>query len=191
MGGRGAHAAFWRHLVDDLDLMLGRYMRSLLILSLAASVAYAIAFSIVGMPYGLLLAGVAGCLEFIPVAGPLAAAVFALAVAALTGFDHLLLLALFLAVYRLFQDYVLNPILMSGGVAVPPLLVLFGLLAGEEIGGIVGIFLAVPVLAIARIVVIGWRTKRACAGPLPERDADLPRSTGARRQRHFRRRDYE
>jgi predicted PurR-regulated permease PerM len=49
---------------------------------------------------------------------------------------------------------VLNPILMSGGVAVPPLLVLFGLLAGEEVGGIVGIFLAIPVLAIVRIVVI-------------------------------------
>jgi len=43
---------------------------------------------------------------------------------------------------------------MSGGVAVPPLLVLFGLLAGEELGGIVGIFLAIPVLAIVRIVTI-------------------------------------
>ena len=81
--------------------------------------------------------------------------------AALTGFDHLLLLALFFVVYRLFQDYVLNPILMSGGVAVPPLLVLFGLLAGEEIGGIVGIFLAIPVLAIVRIVVI--RSARSAA----------------------------
>jgi len=148
------HAPFWRHLVDDLDLMLGRYMRALLVLSLAATVAYAIAFSIVGMPFGLLLAVVAGCLEVIPVAGPLAAAVFAMVVAALTGFDHLWLLALFLVVYRLFQDYVLNPILMSGGVAVPPLLVLFGLLAGEELGGIVGIFLAIPVLAVARIVAI-------------------------------------
>jgi len=161
------HAPLWRHLIDDLDLMLGRYIRSLLILSLAATFAYAIAFGIVGLPYGLLLAVVAGCLEFIPVAGPLAAAVFAMIVAALTGFDHLWLLALFFVVYRLFQDYVLNPILMSGGVAVPPLLVLFGLLAGEEIGGIVGIFLAIPVLAIARIVVIRMaheaRVRRAAA----------------------------
>jgi predicted PurR-regulated permease PerM len=148
------HAPFWRHLIDDLDLMLGRYMRALLVLSLAATVAYAIAFSIVGMPFGLLLAVVAGCLEVIPVAGPLAAAVFAMVVAALTGFNHLWLLALFLVVYRLFQDYVLNPILMSGGVAVPPRLVLLGLLAGVELGGIVGIFLAIPVLAVVRIVAI-------------------------------------
>jgi predicted PurR-regulated permease PerM len=148
------HERFWRHLVDDLDIMLGRYMRSLVVLSLAATTAYAIAFSIAGLPFGLLLAVMAGCLEVIPVAGPLAAALFALIVAALTGFDHLLLLALFLAVYRLFQDYVLNPILMSGGVAVPPLLVLFGLLAGEELGGIVGIFLAIPVLAVVRIAAI-------------------------------------
>lgn len=148
------HARFWRHLVDDLDRMLGRYMRALMVLSLAATVAYGIAFTIVGLPFGLLLAVMAGCLEFIPVAGPLAAALFALVVAALTGFEHLLLLALFFVVYRLFQDYVLNPILMSGGVAVPPLLVLFGLLAGEELGGIGGIFLAIPVLAIARIAAI-------------------------------------
>ena len=148
------HVRFWRHLVDDLDRMLGRYMRALVILSLAATIAYGIAFRIVGLPFGLLLAVMAGCLEFIPVAGPLAAALFALIVAALTGFEHLLLLALFLVVYRVFQDYVLNPILMSGGVAVPPLLVLFGLLAGEELGGIVGIFLAIPVLAVARIAVI-------------------------------------
>ena len=43
----------------------------------------------------------------------------------------------------------LNPYLMSDGVEVPPLLVLFGLLAGEELGGVVGIFLSVPALAAA------------------------------------------
>ncbi|MEO7335953.1 MAG: AI-2E family transporter [Caldimonas sp.] len=146
------HAAFWKHLIDDLDSVLGRYMRALLILSLAAMVAYGIAFSIAGVPFGLLLAFIAGILEFIPVAGPLAACICVLVVAGLSGFDHLLLLAGFFVLYRLFQDYVLNPMLMSDGVAIPPVFVLFGLLAGEELGGIVGIFLSIPVLAIAKII---------------------------------------
>ena len=169
------HARFWTRLVDDLDVVLGRYMRALVFLSLAAMVSYGIAFSIAGVPYGLVLAVIAGVLEFIPVAGPLAAAVGVIVVAALSGFDHLLLLVGFFIVYRLFQDYVLSPTLMSGGVKLPPLLVLFGLVAGEELGGIAGIFLSVPVLAVGRKVVqrLAEETRRVAddTGATDRRDA--------------------
>ena len=67
----------------------------------------------------------------------------------------------------------LNPALMSGGVAVPPLLVLFGLLAGEEIGGVVGIFLSIPTLAAARIVVLRMREDMH-ARPMPKRGRIRP-----------------
>ncbi|WP_278501429.1 AI-2E family transporter, partial [Paraburkholderia fungorum] len=54
---------------------------------------------------------------------------------------------------RLFQDYVLNPYLMSEGVEVSPFLVIVGLLAGDQLGGVAGIFLAVPVIAMLKIVI--------------------------------------
>ncbi len=149
---QGGHGPMWRGIVDGLDVLLGRYIRSLLILSGATMVVYGTVFSIAGVPFALLLAALAGVLEFIPVVGPLAAAVACLLVAGLSGYDNLVFLIGFIAAYRLFQDYVLNPYLMSGGVEVPALLVLFGLLAGEEIGGIVGIFLSVPAIAVAKIV---------------------------------------
>ncbi len=149
---RGAHGPMWSGIVDGLDILLGRYIRSLLILSAATLVIYSIAFSIIRVPYALLLASLAAVLEFIPVIGPLAAVATCLGVATFSGYDHLLLLIGMIAVYRLFQDYVLNPYLMSDGVEVPPLLVLFGLLAGEEIGGVVGIFLSVPVIAATRVI---------------------------------------
>lgn len=166
--GRG-HGSMWHRIVDDLDTLLGRYIRALLILSLATFLSYSVFFSIAGVPYGVLLATAAGVLEFIPVIGPLAAAVACVVVAGLSGYEHLLILAGFIALYRVFQDYVLNPMLMSGGVAVPPLLVLFGLLAGEELGGVAGIFLSVPVLAAARIAVDRiaqeHRSRSASTGP--------------------------
>ena len=146
--------SMWRGFANDLDTLLGSYIRALLLLALATLVIYAIFLSVIGVPYGLLLATVAGVLEFIPVVGPVAAGVTIVLVAGLSGYSHLLLLIGFLVVYRLFQDYVLNPYLMSDGVSLPPLMVLFGLLAGEELGGIVGIFLSVPVLATARIAVL-------------------------------------
>lgn len=161
------HGSMWRHIVDDLDVLLGRYIRALLILSGATVVVYSIFFSVAGVPYGLLLAALAGVLEFIPVVGPLAAALACLVVAGLSGYDHLLLLVVFIGCYRLVQDYVVNPYLMSGGVEVPPLLVLFGLLAGEELGGVVGIFLSVPALAAAKIVVARI-AQEVRSGPEPE-----------------------
>ena len=60
----------------------------------------------------------------------------------------------FLIVYRLFQDYVLSPYLLSSGVELHPLLVLFGVLAGEQVAGIPGMFFSVPVIAALRIIVV-------------------------------------
>ncbi len=148
-----SHGRMWERIVDGLDVLLGRYIRSLLILSAATLLVYSIVFSVAGLPYALLLAALAAVLEFIPVIGPLGAAIVIILVSGLGGYDHLLLLIAFIAVYRLFQDYVLNPYLMSGGVEVPPLLILFGLLAGEEIGGVIGAFLSVPALAATKIIV--------------------------------------
>jgi predicted PurR-regulated permease PerM len=159
----GRRGSMWQRIVDDLDALLGRFIRALLILSLATFVAYSIFFSVAGVPYGVLLAVVAAVLEFIPVIGPLLAAIGCLLVAGLSGYAHLLVLAGFIGLYRLFQDYVLNPMLMSGGVALPPLLILFGLLAGEELAGVAGIFLSVPVLAAAKIVILRITQERRLA----------------------------
>ena len=170
------HGSMWRRIVDGLDVLLGRYIRSLLILSAATLTVYSIFLSVAGVQYALLLAALAAVLEFIPVIGPLGAALVCVVVAALTGYDNLLLVVGFIAVYRLFQDYVLNPYLMSGGVEVPPLLVLFGLLAGEELGGVVGIFLSVPALAAARIVTM--RVSEEVRAQRSERARAIPANAG-------------
>ena len=165
------HRLMWRGMVEGMDEVLGRYIRALLILSSVTLICYALFFSVLGVPYGLFLAAVGGVLEFIPVAGPAVAAIAALLVAGLSGYDHLLWLLGGVGAYRLLQDYVLNPYLMGGGVAVPALLVLLGLLAGEELGGIVGIFLSVPALAAAKVALtqIQGEWQRLAAAPAHDR----------------------
>lgn len=152
--GRQRHAVMWRGLMHDLDRLLGRYMRALLLLSLATTVSYSIAFTVGGLPYALLLALGAGVLEFVPIVGPAIAVIATLVMAAASGYGHLYALLGFFAVYRLCQDYMLSPYLMSGNAAIPALLVILGALAGEELGGIAGVFLSVPAIAIARILVL-------------------------------------
>ena len=156
-----ARRAIDQSIVDDLDNLLGRYIRALLLLSVAAFAAYAVVLASIGVPYALLLATIAALLEFIPVFGPLLSALAIILVAGLAGYPHLIWILIFIVGYRIFQDYVLGPRLMGTGVGVHPILVLFGLLAGAEVAGVPGIFLSVP--AIAAVLIIGRHVLRARA----------------------------
>ena len=161
----GSRRDMIREIAADVHLLLAQYMRALVLLAAATFVAYALFFSLIGVPYGILLAAIAFPLEFIPMLGPLAAAVIILMVAGLSGFHHLLWILLFLAVFRVFQDYVLSPHLLSEGTEIHPLVVIFGVLAGGQIAGITGSFLSVPVLATLRIVYRQLQKKPNIPGP--------------------------
>ncbi len=153
------HRAVADEIIQDLHILLVQYIRALVLLALLVFGIYSIFLSATGVSYPVLLATVAASLEVIPIAGPLAAGVVILLVAALTSYSHILWLLLFLIVFRLLQDYVVSPYLMSAGVEVHPLVVLFGVLAGEQIAGIPGMFFSVPVIAALRIVVVRMRRK--------------------------------
>jgi predicted PurR-regulated permease PerM len=154
-----------REIAADVHSLLAQYMRALVLLAAAAFAAYGLFFSLIGVPYGILLAAIAFFLEFIPLLGPLVAAVAILMVAGLSGFQHLLWILVFLAVFRIFQDYVLSPQLLSKGAKLQPVVVIFGVLAGGQIAGIPGIFLSVPVLAILRIVYRQLKKKLVVSTP--------------------------
>ena len=93
--------------------------------------------------------------------GPFTGAIVILAVSGLGGYQHVLWIVAFLAAFRIFQDYVLSPLLLSEGVELHPLLIIFGVLAGGSIAGIPGSFLSVPVLATLRVI---FRERRKVVG---------------------------
>ena len=155
----GPRRALLDDVLADVNLLLASYMRALVLLSAATFTAYSIFFSIMGVPYAVLLAALAGLLEFIPMVGPLTASAVILLVAGLAG-SHIIAVLIFLLAYRVFQDYFLSPHLMGKGVELHPLLVLFGVFAGAEVAGIPGTFLSVPVLALARIIYLRIRKAR-------------------------------
>jgi predicted PurR-regulated permease PerM len=99
-------------------------------------------------------------LEFIPVVGPVVGAIVILGVAFLSGYHHLLWIFTFLLIWRGIQDYVTSPRIMSGTLELHPLAVLFGVLAGGEVAGVIGVFLSIPVLATLRILFHTWQLSR-------------------------------
>jgi predicted PurR-regulated permease PerM len=158
---QGRSRRMMEDITNDLHLLLVQYMRALVFLGLSASVAYGVFLSLIGIPYGLLLGAVAFPFEFAPIVGPLTSSVIILLVAGLSGYNHLLWIVIFLIVFRLFQDYVLSPHLLSSGTELHPLIVIFGVLAGGQIAGIAGTFLSVPVMATLRIIFRQLIKKRA------------------------------
>ena len=156
----GPERAMLENLMADVHLLLVHYMRALMILSAATFATYGVCLAIVGVPYAILLAVLAALLEFIPMIGPLAAAVI-IAIVTLASGANVVPILIFMGVYRLFQDYVLAPQVMGHGIEMHPLLVLFGVFAGAEIAGIPGAFLSVPVLALVRIFFLRYRALRA------------------------------
>jgi predicted PurR-regulated permease PerM len=155
-------------ILEDINRLLGEYIRALVLLSAASFTAHSVFLGLSGAPYAVLLAVVAALGEFIPVVGPAAAGLIVLLVTSLSGYSHVWLFVIFWLLYRLVQDYVLSPYLMSKGVRLNPLLVLFGVLAGDQIAGVLGIFLSVPLLATRRVLFV--RLRRARAGRLVRPD---------------------
>jgi predicted PurR-regulated permease PerM len=153
MAAGSEHERSIERFLDEMHTLMASYIRALFTLSVAASLTYFLFFEITGLQYAVLLAAIAAPLEFIPVLGPLAASVSIVLVSAFTGYPHIIWLIVFLATYRIFQDYVLQPFLMSSGVELHPLLIIFGAIAGEELAGVWGMVLSVPVIATLRLLV--------------------------------------
>jgi predicted PurR-regulated permease PerM len=147
-------------LLSDLHLVLAKYIRALVLLSIATFLFYLAFLAATGVPYAILLAGVAALLEFIPVFGPLTAGVAILLLAVFSGYPHWIWILIFLVIYRVIQDYMLSPYLMSSGVEVHPILVLFGVLAGEQLAGVPGMFFSVPVIAALRLILERMQRRR-------------------------------
>jgi len=156
--------------LSDLNQMLAHFIRAQLTLAALTFVAFSAVLAIMRMPYALVLGTVGGLLEFIPVLGPLTAAVVIVVVALLMGYQHWLALIVFLGIWRLIQDYVSSPRIMGQSMELHPLAAIFGVMAGGEVAGILGIFLSIPVMASLRIVFRRWRlyAEKRKFGPLSE-----------------------
>ena len=165
-----AQREFLQDVLRDLNQMLAQFIRAQLTLAGLSLLAYTSVLGIIRVPYAMVLGTAGGVLEFVPIVGPLVAGIAMVMVAVLAGYSYWPLLLLFLVVWRLLIDYVIGPRVMGGSVQLHPLAVLFGVLAGGEIAGVLGVYLSIPVMASLRIVWRRWRifVEKRRFGPLNE-----------------------
>jgi predicted PurR-regulated permease PerM len=161
---------FLQDVLGDLNQMLAQFIRAQLTLAAFSFLAYISFLGLMRVPYALMLATAGGMMEFIPVVGPLVAGVVIVAVALLMSYPHWLSLVIFLVAWRMVQDYVVSPRIMGKTMELHPLAAIFGVLAGGEIAGVLGVYLSIPVMASLRIVWRRWRVyaEKRRFGPLNE-----------------------
>ena len=173
----------WRgdELFQDINSTLAAYIRAQLISCLLIGSICTTAFAIIGLRYALVLGLVAGMLEFIPLLGPVVVAVLAGTVAGFDSGTKALVVLIFLGVLRIVQDYVLYPRIIGSGIHLHPLAVILAILAGHELAGVAGIFLAIPVIAVLTVTYRHWLEHRGSAGLVAEllRPAETPAGDGA------------
>jgi predicted PurR-regulated permease PerM len=172
--GEGNQRRFLRGIMGDLDEMLAHFIRAQLILAGISTVMYSIVLSAARFPYALALALAAGAMEFIPVVGPLVAAAVIIFVGFLTRYPHLWAIILFFAIWRVVQDYVIAPRVMGGKLELHPLAAIAAVLMGGELGGVLGVYLSIPVAATIRIVWVRWQ--KYSTSPTKGTLADSPRA---------------
>lgn len=160
MAPEGVHRRQLEEIGSDLHVLLVQYMRALIILAGIAFGAYASFFSLIKVPYAILLGAIELPLELIPMVGPFIGFAIIMLVAVFSGYPHVLWMLIFMGVFRIVQDYVISPQLMSAEMELHPLIVIFGVLAGAQLAGIVGSFLSVPVLSALRVVYFRLRRRR-------------------------------
>ena len=140
-----------KHTVEQVDTMLAEYIRAQLLLAGLTAAFYGGSMAFLRFPYPLALGILSGALEFIPVVGWMMAAGVILTAGWLAHAPWIWM-AVLIGVWRGVQNFVNSPSIMGDRLQLEPLTVIFSLMAGGQIGGLLGVVLAVPAVAVFRIL---------------------------------------
>lgn len=139
----------------EIDAALSHFIRGQLTVMAIVAVLYATAYSILGVRLALVVGFMAGLLSFIPYLGSAFALLSGLLMSLLGGFQpgQLLGVVVAYAIVQTLEGFVIQPRVMGKSVGLPEMWVLIALFVGGQIFGFLGVLLAVPAAAVAKIFV--------------------------------------
>lgn len=139
---------------------IGQWLRGQLLLGLVIGILVYAALLLLGIRYALILALLAAIFELIPIIGPILAAAPAVFFGFLVSPFQGLIVALVYTLIQQAESHLLVPLLMQRTVGLNPLVVVIALLAGAKLGGILGMFLAVPLAAVVVELIVDTDRKK-------------------------------
>ncbi len=140
--------------LTEIGQTIGGYVRGTMIDAVIVAALTYVGLLVIGLPFPLVLAIIAGIGELIPVVGPILSAVPALGIALVTGDANFLLVLGFYVVLQQAESNVLVPLVMRNQANIPPLLSLFAFFVGSAVAGIVGALIAIPLFGALRVIAV-------------------------------------
>lgn len=161
-------------LARESDAVLGGFLRGQLSVMVALGTIYAVGLWLVGIDLAFLIGLVAGLISFVPYLGTFVGMAMAV-IAALVQHGDWLHVALVLTVFgagQMLEGYVLTPKLVGDRIGLPPVAVIFAVMAGGQLFGFLGVLLALPVAAVT-MVLLRYLHERYTASELYAGDPPL------------------
>tara|TARA_B110000037_G_scaffold172890_1_gene196580 strand:- start:66 stop:1103 length:1038 start_codon:yes stop_codon:yes gene_type:complete len=142
-------------LMEDIDVVLSRFIRGQGFVCLILSVFYSITLYLIDINFGILLGLFAGLISFIPYVGAFLGGGLALILGfSQFGFSNELLFLLVIFISgQLIESYYLTPKFVGNAIKLNAMWIIFSLLTGAHLAGFIGILISLPVAAIVGVLV--------------------------------------
>jgi predicted PurR-regulated permease PerM len=150
----------WRGVGHDVYRTVGGYVSGNLAISVIAGGLTTIVLLIMGVPYAIALGLIVAFLDLIPLAGATIAAIIVGSVAFIHSIPAGIVVIVFFIVYQQIENHFLQPVVYGRTVQLSPLVVLFSVLVGAAVAGIIGALAAIPVAGAIQVLVRDWLRHR-------------------------------
>lgn len=169
------------HIVSTIDRAIASFFRGRLIVCLVVAVLTGLGWTLVGVPYSLLLGALAGTLNLVPFLSLLAlppALFFAYVAAVDAGASWPVMVTLTMGVYMVVQaieSFALSPLVEGRSSGLHPLVIIVAIMIGAQAAGLLGMLLAIPVASTLKVFAAQWilpEIRRRAEVTTPERNED-------------------
>ena len=140
--------------IDSTNRIFFKFISSQLIDAIIVGILVTIAMSIIGVKYAVLLGFMIGLFNIIPYFGAIVAVAISVLITIITGgLSQAAIMAIVVIILQQIDSNIINPKIIGNSLEISPLLVIFAVTVGGAYFGVLGMFLAVPVIAVLKIVV--------------------------------------
>ena len=151
-----------RHTIMQIDAMLAQYTRAQLATAGFSAFFYSGAMAMLHFPYPLVLGVLGGALEFLPMVGWILAATAILTTGWLAQANWIWMAGV-IVLWRVIQNVFISPRILGNSMQMDPIVVFLALMVGGQLAGLPGVILAVPAVAILRIVWLERSSQQSAA----------------------------
>lgn len=139
-------------LLEDADKVFSGYIRGKILDAFVLAIITSVAFTIAGVPYAIVTGVFIGVVIIVPYVGSVVSYLILLLAYLIEGdFSRIWVGLIILTIILVFEAYILCPKLISQSIVIHPLLIIVALIAGGAVGGLVGMLIAIPIVALIKV----------------------------------------